>query len=94
MLRFKVWGNIIYGMGHILQGLSDGMKGGGIRYIVTNRDYGSGFVETLMESSLVHLILFVNRDSLPLVLAHDSCAMYLSFAGFIVWLCVEVGPWR
>ena len=79
---FKVWGDIIYGMNHILQGLSDCMKGGDIRYIVTNRDYGSGFVETLMDSTLVHLMLFVNHDSLPLGLAHDSYAMYLSFEGF------------
>ena len=32
-------------MNHILQGLSDGMNGGDIRYIVANRDYGSGFDE-------------------------------------------------
>ena len=63
-------------MNHILEGLSDGMKGGDIRYIVTSRDYGSGFVETLMDSSLVHLMLFMNHDSFPLGLAHDSCAMY------------------
>ena len=81
---FKVWGNIIYAMDHILHGLSDGMKGGDIRYIVTNRDYGSEFVEMLMDSSLVHLMLFMNHDSLPLGLAHDSCAMYcqLGFCRF------------
>ena len=70
------------------------MKGGDIRYIVTHRDYGSGFVETLMDSSLVHLMLFVNRDNIPLGLAHDICALYLSFGGFVVWLCGEVCPWR
>ena len=62
------------------------MKGGDIRYIITNRDYGSGFVEALMDSSLVHLLIFVNHDSLMLGLAHDKYAMYLSFGGFIVWL--------
>ena len=76
-LMFNVWGDIVYGMNHILQGLSDGMKGGDIRYIITNRDYGSGFVEALMDSSLVHLLIFVNRDSLPLGLAYDNYAMYL-----------------
>ena len=70
------------------------MKGGDIRYIVTNHDYGSGFVEMLMDSNLVHLMLFMNRDILPLGLAHDSCAMYLSFGGFVVWLYAEVWPWR
>ena len=94
MLLFKVWGNIIYGMNHILQGLSDGMKGGDIRYIVTNCDYGSGFVETLMDSSLVYLMIFMNHDSLPLGLAHDSCVMYFSFEGFVVWLYAELWPWR
>ena len=87
---FKVWGNIIYGMDHILQVLSDGMKGGDIRYIVTNTDYGSGFVEMLMDSILVHSMLFMNLDSLPLVLYHDSCTMYLSFGFFVVWLYAEV----
>ena len=76
MLLFIVWGNIIYGMNHILQGLSDGMKGGYILYIVTNCDYGSGFVETLMDSSLVHLMLVEKCDSVPLGLAHDGCTMY------------------
>ena len=66
----------------MFQGLSDGMKGGDIRYIVTSHDYGCGFVEMLMDSSLVHLMLFVNHDSVPLGLAHDSYAMYLSFEGF------------
>ena len=81
-------------MNHISHGLSDGMKGGDIRYMVTNHDYGSGFVETLMDSILVHLMLFMNHGSLPLGLAHDNCVMYLSFGGFIVWLYAEVWPWR
>ena len=51
---FNVWGDIVYGMNHILQGLSDGMKGGDIRYIVANHDNRSGFVEMIMDSSLVH----------------------------------------
>ena len=70
------------------------MKGGDNIYFVTSRDYGSGFVEMLMDSSLVHLMLFVNRENLPLGLAHNSYAMYLSFGGFVVWLCAEVWPWR
>ena len=89
---FNVWGDTVYGMNHILQGLSDGKKGGDIRYIVVNHDYGSGFLEMIMDSILVHLMLFVNRYSLPLGLAHDSFAMYFSFGGFIVWLCTEVWP--
>ena len=58
------------------------MKAGDNRYFVTSRDYGSGFVETVMDSSLVHLMFFMNCDSVPLGLAHDSYAMYLSFEGF------------
>ena len=69
------------------------MKGGDIRYDVTKRDYGSGFAEMLIDSSLVHVILFVNRDILPLGLAHDIYAMYFSFGGFIVSFYAEVWPW-
>ena len=65
-LRFKVWGDIIYGMNHILQGLSDGMKGGMKRYLVEINDYGKRFVETIMDSSLVHLMLVGKCDILPL----------------------------
>ena len=50
---FKVWGDMLYGINHTLQGLSVGMKGGDNRYFVTSHDYGSGFVETLMDTSLV-----------------------------------------
>ena len=78
-LMFNIWGDIVYGINHISQGLSDGMKGGDIQYNVTNRDFGSGFVEMLMDSVLVHLMLFMNRDNLPLGLAHNSYAMYLEF---------------
>ena len=50
----------------MFQGLSDGMKSGDNRYFVTSRDYGSGFVETLKDSNLVHLILVQKCDSLSL----------------------------
>ena len=63
---FKVWGDIIYGMNHISQGLSDVMKGGDVRYTITTRYYGSGFVVTFMEFILVHLILVGKCDKLPL----------------------------
>ena len=63
---FKVWGDIVYGINHMFHGLSDGMKGGENRYFVTSHDYGSGFVETLMDSNLVHLMLMGKRDILPL----------------------------
>ena len=66
---FNVWGDIVYGINHILHGLSNGMKGGDNRYSVTSRDYGSGFVVMLMDSSLVHLMLIKNIDSLPLRLS-------------------------
>ena len=52
------------------------MEGGIKQFLVTRIDYGSGFDKSLMDSILMHLMLFVNRDSLPLGLAHDSCAMY------------------
>ena len=57
MLRFNIWGDIVYGMNHILQGLSNGMKGGDIRYIVANCDYGSGFDETIMAYSSSPLVV-------------------------------------
>ena len=50
---------------------------GGIkRYLVTRLEYGSGFDESLMDSSLVHLMLVEKCDSVPLGLAHDGCTMY------------------
>ena len=50
----------------MFQGLSDGMKGGDNRYFVTSHDYGSGFVEMLKDSNLVHLMLVEKCDSLSL----------------------------
>ena len=78
----------------MFEGLCIGMEGGDNRYFVTSCDYGNGFDVSLMDSNLVHLLLFVNHDNLPLGLAHDSCAMYLSFGGFVVWICTKVWPWR
>ena len=54
------------------------MKGGHNRYFVTSRDYGSGFVETLMNSTLVHLMLVGKRDSLPLRLGSRWMCIALS----------------
>ena len=80
MLMFNIWDNLVYCMNHILQGLSDGMKGGMKRYLVANRDYGGGFVEMLMDSILVHLMLVGKRDSLPLRLGSR-------------WMCNVFGIW-
>ena len=91
---FKVWGDIIYGMNHILQGLSDGMKGGMKRYLVANRDYGGGFVEMLMDSILVHLMLVGKCDNLPLRLGSRWMSNVFGFWGFVVSLHVEIWPWR
>ena len=52
------------------------MKGGMKQYLVTNRDYGSGFDDLLMESILVYSMLVEKHDNLPLGLAHDGCALY------------------
>ena len=79
-LMFKVWGDIIYGMNHILQGLSDGMKGAMKRYLLSIRDYGSGFVEMLMDSILVRLMLVGKRDNIPLSLGSR-------------WMCILFGIW-
>ena len=43
---------------------------------------------------LVHLMLLGERDSLPLGLSHNVCAMCLSFGDFVFWLCAEGRPWR
>ena len=47
----------------------------------------NGFDVSLMDSSLVHLMLFINCDTLPLGLAHDSCAIYFHL-GF---RCLDLG---
>ena len=93
-LMFKVWGHMIYGINHMFQGLSVGMEGGIKRYLVTRLDYGSGFNESLMDSSLVHLMLNEKHDNLPLGLANDSCEMHCHLGFRRFWLCAEVWPWR
>ena len=81
---FNVWGDLVYGINHTFLGLSYGMKGGDNRYFVTSRDYGSGFVETLMDSSLVHLMLVGKRDSLPLRLGSQWMCISFDIWGFVV----------
>ena len=89
---FNIWGDIVYGINHMFQGLSNGMKGGDNRYSVTSRDYGSGFVVMLMDSILVHLMLVGKRDSLPIRLGSRWMCKEFDIWGFIVWLCTEVWP--
>ena len=91
---FNVWGDLVYGINHTFQVLSYGMKGGDNQYFVTSRDYGSGFMETLMDSNLVHLMLMGKCDSLPLSLGSRWMCIALVILGFVVCLCVEVWPWR
>ena len=64
------------------------MEGDNSRYLVTRLDYGSGFDKLLMDSSLVHLMLFIKCDILPLGLAHNSCALYCDL-GFIRFVPVQ-----
>ena len=52
------------------------MEGGIKRYLVARIDYVNGFDKSLMDSSLVHLMLVEKHDSLPLDLAHDGCTFY------------------
>ena len=53
-------------MNHTIQGLSNDMEGGMKHYYGVSRDYGSGFMETIMGSNLVHLMVVRKRDSLPI----------------------------
>ena len=46
------------------------------RYLVKRLDYESGFDKSLMDSSLVHLMLIKKCDKLLLGLVHDGCALY------------------
>ena len=71
-------------MSHILQGLSDGMKGAMKRCLLSIRDYGSGFVETLMDSILVHLMLVGKHDSLPLRIGSRWMGIAFDIWGFVV----------
>ena len=84
----------MYCINHIFQGLSDGIKGGDNRYFVTSHDYGSGFVETLKDSDLVHLILVQKCDSLSLRLGSRWTCITFDIWGFIIWIYVEVWPWK
>ena len=49
----------------LFQGLNVGVEGGINRYLATRLDYGSGFDNLLMESSLVHSMLVEKHDSFP-----------------------------
>ena len=60
-LMFNVWGDMIYGINLTFQSLSIGMEGGNNQYLVTKLDYGSGFDVSLMDSSLVHLMVLVKH---------------------------------
>ena len=66
------------------------MKGGMKRYLVASRDYGSGFVETIMDYSLVHLMLVEKRDSLPIRLGSRWMCKAFDIWGFVVCLCTEI----
>ena len=78
----------------MFQGLSDGMKGGDNRYFVTSHDCGSGFVETLKDSNVVHLMLVQKCDSLSLRLGSRWMCNALSFGVLLFWLYAKVWPWR
>ena len=64
------------------------------QYLEASRDYGSGFMGTLMGSHLVHLMLVGKRDSLPLRLGSRWMCIAFDIWGFVVWFCAEVWPWR
>ena len=81
-------------MNYTIQGLNNGMKGGMKQYLEASRDYGSGFMGTLMGSNLVHLMLVGKCDNLPLRLGSRWICIAFDIWGFVVWLCVEVWPWR
>ena len=55
-------------MNHMIQGLSNDMEGGMRHYLGETHDYGSGFMETIMGSNLVHLMLVGKCDNLPIIL--------------------------
>ena len=93
-IAIRVWGDIIYGINHTFKGLCVGVEGGMKRYFVTSRDYGSGFVETLMNSSLVHLMHVGKHENLPHRLGSRWICIALSLGVSSFWLCVEVWPWR
>ena len=93
-LMFKVWGDMIYGINHMFQGLRVGMKGGNNQYLATRNDYGSGFDKMLMDSNLVHLMLVEKCDSLPLRLGSRWMCIALSFGVSSFWICTEGWSWR
>ena len=70
------------------------MEGGDNRYLMTKLDYGSGFDVSLMDSSLVHLMLVEKCDSLPLRLGSRWMCIAFSFGVSSFWLYAEVWPWR
>ena len=52
------------------------MEGGIKQFLVTRLDYGIGFDKSLMDSSLVHLMLFIKCSRFSLGLAHTNYALY------------------
>ena len=53
----------------------------------------SGFSVRFNGFYLVHSMCLEKRDSLPLVLAHDSCVMFVIW-GFALSLSIGGKPWR
>ena len=51
-------------------------------------------MEMIMGSNLVHLMLVGKHDSLPIRLGSRWMCKAFDIWGFIVWICVEVWPWR
>ena len=43
---------------------------------------------------LVHSMLLGEHDNLPLGLAHDGCALCLSFGVCAFWIYAGIKPWR
>ena len=81
-------------MNHTIPGLSKAMEGGIKNYHGASREYGSGFMGTLMGSNLVHLMLVGKCGSLPIRLGSQWMCNAFEIWGFVVWLCTEVWPWR
>ena len=85
---------ITYGRNHMIAGFNPSC--GKWTYIAMQRNlnYGEWVWYGISGFQLVHSMLLGERDSLPLGLAHDGCALCLSFGVFEIWLHVAEIPWK
>ena len=81
---FSFWGGetITYGRNHMITGFKPSCDKWTYIAMQQNLNYGEWVLYGINGFQLVHSILLEKRENLPLGLAHDGCALCLSFGVF------------